>query len=61
MKYSQLKREGDHHEYYRYWTRYSKTDFPPFKIPSNLKNFLAWFAFEWVAYQLVSELEPWLV
>ncbi|MCF6194865.1 MAG: hypothetical protein L3J46_11095 [Kangiellaceae bacterium] len=33
----------------------------PLKIPNDLKNFLAWFAFEQVAYQLVSEIEPELV
>ncbi len=29
-------------------------------IKNDLKNFLAWFAFEQVAYQLVSEIEPGL-
>ena len=33
----------------------------PLKIPSDLKNFLAWFAFEQVAYQLVSEIDLELV
>ena len=33
----------------------------PLQIKNDLKNFLAWFAFEQVAYQLVSEIEPELV
>lgn len=31
------------------------------QVKSDLKNFLAWFAFEQVAYQLVSELKPELI
>jgi len=31
------------------------------QVKNDLKNFLAWFAFEQVAYQLVSEIEPELV
>jgi hypothetical protein len=30
-------------------------------IKNDLKNFLAWFAFEQVAYQLLSEIKPELV
>ena len=30
----------------------------PLQIKNDLKNFLAWFAFELVAYQLVYEIEP---
>ncbi len=33
----------------------------PLQIKNDLKNFLAWFAFEQVAYQLVSEIKPELV
>ncbi len=40
---------------------YEESTGEPLKIPNNLKNFLAWFAFEQVAYQLVSEIEPELV
>jgi len=36
---------------------YEESTGEPLKIPNNLKNFLAWFAFEQVAYQLVSEIE----
>ena len=34
---------------------------PPLQVKNDLKNFLAWLAFEQVAYQLVSEIEPELV
>jgi len=40
---------------------YEESTGEPLKIPSDLKNFLAWFSFEQVAYQLVSEIEPELV
>ncbi len=31
------------------------------QVKNDLKNFLAWFAFEQVVYQLISEIEPELV
>ncbi len=40
---------------------YEESTGEPLKIPNNLKNFLAWFAFEQVAYQLVNEIKPELV
>ena len=40
---------------------YEESTGEPLPIKSDLKNFLAWFAFEQVAYQLVSDIEPELV
>ena len=40
---------------------YEESTGEPLEIPNNLKNSLAWFAFEQVAYQLISEIEPELV
>jgi len=40
---------------------YEESTGEPLKIKNDLKNYLAWFAFEQVAYQLVSEIEPELV
>ena len=37
---------------------YEESTGEPLSIKSDLKNFLAWFAFEQVAYQLVNEIEP---
>jgi hypothetical protein len=38
-------------------TEYEELNGQPLKINGDLKNFLAWFAFESVAWQLCQELE----
>ncbi len=40
---------------------YEESTGEPLQIKNDLKNHLAWFAFEQVAYQLVCEIEPELV